>query len=145
MTALKMSNGMYEVIALIPSASDFSLEKAVAHFGTSCYRKTLLRSELAQVEGESSFTGFRVWYGDWTVVAWLDEVPGVLLDSQSLLDEEPLPASQEIIASCGKRLCVWSDEDETGDHSDHITHFTDELRKRFGLLIYDPVQGGWWT
>ena len=103
-----------------------------------------VRSELAKAEGESAFTGFRVWYGDWSIVSWLDDAPGVLADSQSLVDEEPLPAA-EIIASCTRRVSVCSDEDPDGDHSDKMTDFTDELRKRFGLFVYDSVNGGWWT
>src|SRR6266496_2023013 len=97
---MNMANNRYEVIALIPATSDFSLEKAVAHFGSLSFRKVRVRSELAKAEGESSFTGFLVWYGDWSIVAWLDSAPGVLADSQDSVDEEPLPAPPEIIASC---------------------------------------------
>jgi hypothetical protein len=140
-----MSDNMYHVIALIPPGSDFSLETAVSHFGSTFLGKTQVRSELAKAEGEDSFTGFRTWYGDWSIVGWLDEAPGVLADSQELVNEEPLPASPEVIASCSRRLSIWSDEDEGGDHSDEMTAFTDELLKRFGLFIYDPGNGGWWT
>jgi hypothetical protein len=140
-----MNGNEYNLIALIPSTSDFSLEKAVEHFGSRSFRKLRLRSELAKADGESFFTGFRVWYGDWSVVTWLDDVPGVLEDSQHLAGENTLPAPAEIIAGCARRLCVWSDEDPDGEHSDAITAFTDELRKRFGMFIYDPVKGGWWT
>jgi hypothetical protein len=140
-----MAYNMYEVIALIPATGDFSLEKAVAHFGSLSFRKVRIRSELAKAEDDTSFTGFRLWYGDWSIVAGLDDAQGVLEDSQDLVHEEPLPAPPEIIASCAKRLCVWSDEDPDGNHSDEITHFTDELRNRFGMFIYDNVNGGWWT
>src|SRR5262249_55793120 len=133
------------VIALIPSGSDFSLEKAVSHFGSTSWGKAQVRTELAKAEGGSSIRGFRAWYGDWSIVAWLDETPGVLADSQELVNEEPLPARPEVISSCSRRLSIWSDEDEGGEHSDEMTAFTDELRERFGVLIYDAVNGGWWT
>jgi hypothetical protein len=140
-----MCDSMYHVIALIPPGSDFSLKKAVSYFGSTFSGKTPVRSELAKAVGEGSFTGFRTWYGDWSIVAWLDEAPGVLADSQELVNEEPLPAPPEVIGSCSRRLSIWSDEDEDGDYSDEMTAFTDELLKRFGLLIYDPGSGGWWT
>lgn len=140
-----MSDNMYEVLALVPPSSDFTLSNAVSYFRSLRFRGQSLRSELARAEGDSLDTGFRIWYGNWSIVAWLDEAPGVLADSESLVDEVPLPASPDQIAKCAKRLCVWSDEDPDGDHSDEITAFTDNLRGRFGVFIYDPVNGGWWT
>jgi hypothetical protein len=140
-----MPENMHHVVALIPATSPFSLKSAVDHFGSKSFRGMRLRSQLAKAEGDNSFTGFRVWYGDWSVVCWLDAAPGVLADSQHLVEEEPLPAPAEVIVSCLSRLSVLSDADPDGDRSDEITHFTDDLRKRFGLFIYDPVNGGWWT
>lgn len=139
-----MADNMYEVIALIPPNTDFSLDRAVHHFSSLPFRKLRLRTELANAEGASAVTGFRVWYGDWSIMAWLDDAPGVLTDSQDLASKNP-PDSGERIASCDKRLSVWSDEDQDGDHSDEMTHFTDKLRERFGVFIYDPVNSEWWT
>jgi len=142
---LVMANDMYEVLGLIPSNSDFSLENAVVHFESLFFRNLRIRSELTKAEGESSSHGFRVWYGEWAVVAWLDDSSSVLADNKHLMSKNPLPACPEIIGSCMKRLSVWSDEDPELDHSDEITHFTDELRNRFKMFIFDPVNGGWWT
>ncbi len=139
-----MPNHMYEVLALIPVGSDFSLEKAVSHFGSLLFRNMQLRSQLAKSEDENSSEGFRVWYGDWAIVAWFDDSPSVWVDSQHLMTVNPSPAPTELIGSCTKRLSVWSDEDPQLAHSDEMTHYTDELRKRFGMFIYDPVHGGWW-
>jgi hypothetical protein len=140
-----VADGMYEVLALLPDASDFSLEAAVAHFGGVRHGKGTLRAEVATSEGEREPSGFRVFFGDWAVVAWLESGSGVLSDSRDSAEDDDLPAPAEVIASCSRRLSVWSDEDEGGDHSDDITEYTDELRGRFGAFILDPVNGGWWT
>jgi hypothetical protein len=140
-----VANNIYEVTGLIPSASDFTLEKAVHHFGSLVYRKMQLSSELAKGGQDRSSDGFRVRYGNWGIVAWLDDSLGVLDDSQHLMAGDSLPTRPEIIGTCARRLWIYSDEDPDLDHSDDITHFTDELRRRFGLLILDHVNGGWWT
>ena len=58
-----MPDGMYSVAALILEASDFTLERAVAHF--SQLRKGRVRAGLATAPGERKPTGFRVSFGDW--------------------------------------------------------------------------------
>lgn len=139
-----MSNGMYEVLALLPTSSDFTLDLAIAHFRATHFGSGMLQSGLASPEGVSQPSGFRVSYGGWEVVAWLETGAEILSDCRALVDANDLPATAEMIESCSRRLAVWSDEDSDGDHSDEITHFTDELRMRFGAFIYDPVNGGWW-
>src|SRR5262245_45340740 len=73
-----MAHGMYEVLALLPETSDFTLEEAVAFFRTRRYGEGTLRAELALSERTQQPSGFRVWYGDWAVVAWLETGRGVL-------------------------------------------------------------------
>jgi hypothetical protein len=140
-----MSYGMYEVVALIPSSSTFSVAAAVAWYASLTEGKVQLRSEPANAKSDEPLEGFRVWYGDWAIVAWLDESSGVADDSADLANETPLPADARVIAGCTKRLDVISDEDPHREHSDEITHFTDELREHFGLFLFDPVNGGWWS
>jgi hypothetical protein len=140
-----MADGMYEVLALLPGRSDFSLDAAVAHFGKVEFGKVKLRAELATTEGKQEPSGFRVFYGDWAVVAWLESGKGVLSESREFAEEEDLPAPVEVIAGCSRWLSVWSDEDEGGNYTDEFNEFTDVLRERFGAFIFDPVNGGWWT
>jgi hypothetical protein len=149
-----MSHGMYEVMALIPESSDFTLERAGAHFaslnfsqyrsGRFVARNELVGAELATAEGEPTPTGFRVFFGRWAVVAWLDCGENVLADNRDLAEEDDLPASPGVIAGCSRRLWVWSDEDPYSDFTDLFNYFTDELRQRFGVFVSDAVNGDWW-
>ncbi|MBP3957300.1 hypothetical protein J8F10_18805 [Gemmata sp. G18] len=140
-----MADGMYEVIALIPETSDFSLEVALKHFGSLKSGSTRLRAEAAVGPGKRKPSGFRVYYGDWAIVAWLEADKSVLEDSRELANRDNLPAPTEVVSTCSRRLSVWSDEDPGFDHTDEFNSFTDELRARFGVLIYDNVNGEWWT
>ncbi len=151
-----MPDGMYHVLVLIPEASDFSLEAAVKHFRKLKFskyrgRKTLfknepVRAELAKGPRAKKPSGFRVFYGDWGIVAWLESGRSVHSDSAELAeDEEDLPAPAEVIASCNRRLSVWSDEDLDFDWTDDFNEYLDTLRDRFGVFVYDPFNGEWWT
>jgi hypothetical protein len=139
-----MADGMYEVIALIPEASDFSLDAAVAHFGA--LRKGRLLAELATAKGKRKPSGFRVSFGDWSVVAWLESGEEVLVDSQELATtRKGRPAKAEVIAACSRRLSVWSDEDAEADHTDDWIDYIDFLRQRFEVFVFDNVNGQWWA
>lgn len=151
-----MSHGMYEVAALLPASSDFTLERAVRHYaslsfsqdkgGRFVFKNEPVRAELATSPGEVEPSGFRVFYGDWSVVAWLDERECVVADCRDHAGDSDLPAPAEVIAGCSRRLWVCSNIDEPDfDNSDRFTEYTDELRKRFGAFIQDYVNGGWWT
>ena len=128
-----MSEGMYEVLALIPETSDFSLERAVVHFAGLSFSKFRcqkfvfknhpLRAELARGKGKKEPSGFRVHYGDWAVVAWLESGYNVRQESAEFADDDDLPAPAEVIAACSRRLSVWSDEDPQ-------LNWTDELQRR---------------
>ncbi len=149
-------NGMYEVLALLPAASDFTLELAVRHFasltftqfkgGRAIFKNEPVRAELVKERGKKKPSGFRVLYGSWAIVAWLQEGKDVLKDSQNHAEDDDLPAPAEIIAGCSRRLSVYSDRDDPDfDNGDRFTEFTTELRQRFGAFIQDYVNGGWWT
>ncbi|MBM3980794.1 MAG: hypothetical protein FJ304_11010 [Planctomycetes bacterium] len=138
-----MADGKYEVLALLPESSDFTLDAALAHFGKLRFGKKL-KAELATLKGRRKPSGFRVDYGGWSVYAFLESGKDVLSESREFAEDEDLPAPADVIAGCSRRLSVWSDEDEEADYSDHIMHFTDELRERFGAFILDFVNGGWW-
>jgi hypothetical protein len=140
-----MAHGMYEVLALLPETSDFTLEEAVAFFRTRRYGESTLRAELAISERTQLPSGFRVWYGDWAVVAWLETGRGVLGESEEMSWGDNLPAPVEEIASCSRRLSVWSDEDPGCHHTNEFLFYTDDLRERFGAFIKDCVNGCWWT
>ena len=150
-----MPDGKYCVLALLPEAGDFTLERAVAHFAGLTFSKfrsgkfvvenVHLRAELTEPTRARKVSGFRVFYGDWSVVAWLDTGKGVLCDSQNLAEDDDLPGPAEVIAGCSRRLSVWSDEDLEFDWTDEFNDYTDELRERFGVFIYDDVNGCWWA
>src|SRR5262245_51862086 len=108
---LLMPDGMYSVLALLPESSDFTLEAAVEHFGKRRWGKDKGRAELAVPKGKRKPAGFRVFYGSWAVVAWLESGKGVLSESQDIAEEDDLPAPAAEIAACSRRLSVWSDKD----------------------------------
>ena len=142
-----MANGCYELIGLVPASSDFTLERAVEFYSSQLYaRRHYVRAEFARGEGRTPSNGFRVWYGSWAVVAWLDSGPDVEQDNHDRAEEPDLPAPAEVIAGCPSRLYIYSDVDAPDfDNSDRFTEYTDQLRKRFGIFLLDNVNGGWWT
>lgn len=150
-----MPDGMYSVLALIPGSSDFTLDRAVAHFAgltfskhrrrEFVYAKHPVRAELAWSAGKGEPGGFRVYYGDWAVVAWLEPRPHVRGASEEISELDDLPAPAAVIAGCARRLSVWSDEDPTFDWTDEFTAYTEVLRARFGMFIRDDYTGCWWT
>jgi hypothetical protein len=150
-----MAHGRYEVLALLPESSDFTLQRAVAYFasltfsrvrsGKFIYKNAPVRAELATVEGEQTPSGFRVFYGDWLIVAWLEADDTVRIESREMAEGDDLPAAAEVIARCSRRLSVWSDEDPEFEFTDDFTRFIDHLRERFGTFIKDYVNGCWWS
>jgi hypothetical protein len=151
-----MANGMYEVAALLPASSDFTLVRAVEYFAARTFARIgsdgrvrhvePLRAEFATLEGCREPSGFRVWYGAWAVVAWVEEGECALSNSRDLLDDRDLPAPADVIAGCSRWLWVCSDVCEPDfDNSDWITEYTNGLRERFGAFVLDHVNGGWWT
>lgn len=141
-----MANGCYELIGLVPASSDFTLERAVEFYSARISVRLPVRAELALSEGDSVASGFRVWYGSWSVVAWLDSGPDVQQDNRDRSEEPDLPAPADVIASCPSRLYIYSDVDEPAfDNSDNFTHYYEQLRERFGVCLFDNVNGGWWT
>jgi hypothetical protein len=150
-----MSQGMYEVLALIPQTSDFSLERAVSHFSGLTFNKfgsdkfvfknEPMRAEFAQSEGAKEHSGFRVHFGPWSLVAWLETDGTVRAESHEMAQESDLPSPAEVIAGCTQRLSIWSDEDQEFEWSDEFTEFVEQLQMRFGVFVYDPVNGGWWS
>src|ERR1700678_4562812 len=101
---------MYHVLALIPETSDFTLERAVDHFGKLTfskfsagkfvYKKHPLRAELAKAERAKKHSGFRVVSDDWAVVAWLENDRTVRVESGEMAEYENLPAPAEVIGGC---------------------------------------------
>ena len=151
-----MADGCYEVMVLVPASSDFTLQRAVQHFSALTFTQYLrgravfvnepVRAELLAAERKSWSAGFRVWYGSWSVTAWLDSGPDVQQENRDLSEEPGLPAPPEVIAGCPSQLSVRSDRDDPDfDNSDRFTEYTDQLRERFGVFILDCVKGGWWT
>jgi hypothetical protein len=102
-----------------------------------------VRAELARPRRARKFSGFRVYYGDWSIVAWLEADRTVRIESQEMAEEDDLPAPAEVIAGCSRRLSVWSEEDPQFEWTDEFIEYTNQLRERFGAFISDPVNGGW--
>ncbi|HEX8910766.1 MAG TPA: hypothetical protein VF796_00305 [Humisphaera sp.] len=141
-------DGCYELIGLIRATSDFTLGQAVQHFESRTYTQLRkpIRAELLSTDDGPSSTGFRVWYDTWAITAWVESGPDVVDDNRYLSEEPDLPASAQVVAGCLLRLSIRSDVDAPSfDNSDNFTDYTDELRERFGVLLRDNVNGGWWT
>jgi hypothetical protein len=132
---------MYNVGALIPRSTAFSLSAAVERF-----RREGLRSELTR-SGDGGH-GFRVYYGAWAIDCWYDEGPSVRAHNEALAEGpfQPLPAPADVVASCDRLLELWSDPDEDFEHTDDWISFVDELIRAFpGVMVFDSVEGEWWT
>lgn len=143
-----MADSYYELIGLVPTSSDFTLERAVEYYSKQTFtqHKKPIRAELLSGDLESVTGGFRVWYGPWGITVWLECGPNVVADNRSLSEESDLPTTREVIAGCMVRLTIISDIDAPDfDNSDWFTMFTDQLRERFNVLLFDNVNGGWWT
>jgi hypothetical protein len=143
--AQRVTEQTYDLTALIPSTCNFSLELAVAHFRPIEIGGPPIRAELLTSSSVQKLDGFRVWFGDWAVSAWLDEAADVAELCQFLAQKNDLPTPAETIAACKKSLSISTDDDPQLNHSDDIIIFAQELTERFGLLVYDPVNGSWWT
>jgi hypothetical protein len=140
-----MSEIEYHLLALIPKDSDFTLEKAVAFFDRRKFGKSRLRSELATGPRKRKPSGFRVFYGDWAVLAWLETHRSVIIESREMAETEDLPGSAEAIAACRHRLSVWSDADPGFFKTNEFLIYTEDLWERFGVFIRDTAHGRWWT
>jgi hypothetical protein len=131
-------NGYYELIGLIPSASDFTLERAVAHYSGLTFsrlrgRRWVFRDEPLRAEVVSSnLTPYNS--------------PDAVEDNRYMSEKSGLPAPAEIIAGCSARLSISSDVDSPDfDNSDQFTQYTEHLRTRFGIFLYDNTNGEWWA
>lgn len=140
-----MPSGKYSVWALLPEASDFNVDAAIAHFETLRWGNVKLRAEPAPPRGRQKFPGFRVLFGDWGVSVWLESGDAVRAESGDIAERDDLPAAAEVIAGCSRRLAVISDKDPKLDYADEMGEVTDALRERFGAFIYDHVQDEWWA
>ena len=138
-----MADGSYEVIALVPPGRGFEIGEVVRHF-RSVPHGALLRSESLRSDSEIGREGFRVWYGEWSVEAWLDRSPSVVVDNEDLAVDAPLAISDSVRGSA-ERLFVCSAKDPHYEHTGDFMHFTDLLQQHYGLLIYDHVVGEWYT
>ena len=140
-----MNEYEWHVLALIPQESDFTLQKAVAFFDARKFGEILLRSELITMPRKRKPFGFRVLYGDWAVLAWLETHRSVIVESREMAETEDLPDPAEAIAACRHRLSVWSDPDPGLFKTNEFLIYTEDLRERFGVLIRDTANGRWWT
>jgi hypothetical protein len=132
------------VAALIPAASSFSLDSAVAHFGGLKYGRARLRAEKVR-GGRKSASGFRVAYGDWAVAIWLNKEPLTEVDYNAMLRAKPLPVPGEVIRSCRQLLTIWADPDPGGERGKQWAHCLGHLRAAFGALIWDYDSDDWWA
>lgn len=140
-----MSDGRLKMLTHLPAGSDFSLAAAVAHFNGVHRGRSAVRAELATSVSSLTPTGFRVWFGSWSVVAWLEEGEQVLADSSELAAGPNLPAAPEVIAGCSRRLSVWSDPGLNSTRRAHFWWLVGQLRERFAALHYDHFAGRWLT
>jgi hypothetical protein len=151
-----MPDGYYELIGLVPASSDFTPERAALHYagltftqyrrGEAVFLNEPVRAEVLSGGLEPYLTGFRVWYGPWSVVAWLDASADAAQDNRDRSEEPGLPAAPEVIAGCPARLSIQSDVDAPDyDNSDQFTEYTEQLRELFWVFLLDFVSGGWWT
>ncbi len=132
------------VAGLIPAASSFSLDSAVAHFGGLKYGRTRLSAEKVR-GGRKSASGFRVAYGDWVVAVWLNKEPLTEVDHKAMLLAKPLPVPAEVIRSCCQQRTIWGDPDPGGKHGKQWAHCLVQLRAAFGVVIWDYDSDDWWA
>ncbi|HLZ07856.1 MAG TPA: hypothetical protein VKT80_04660 [Chloroflexota bacterium] len=132
-----MPDGCYTVQALILDDVPFSVTEAIEHF-----RSLGTRSEPEQTP--NGLVGFRVFYGEWSIVAWLDDAPHVPGEIRELYVDTSPPFPPEILNRCSRRLSIWSDEDYEFEHTNEWIIMIEELQEAFGLLIRDDVVGEWW-
>jgi hypothetical protein len=100
-----MPDGKYHNLVLIPDGSDFTLSGAVDYF-SSIGRKCHV------METSDGGMGFRLYFDDWTISAWLEEGEHICEESKIFARiYVPLPAPIEVIEHCCSRLSVWSDVD----------------------------------
>ena len=93
--AQRVTEQTYDLTALIPSTCNFSLELAVAHFRPIEIGGPPIRAELLTSSSVQKLDGFRVWFGDWAVSAWLDEAADVAELCQFLAQKNDLPTPAE--------------------------------------------------
>jgi hypothetical protein len=129
---------------LIPEASSFSLDSAVAHFDALTYGKTRIRAENVR-GGRKRASGFRVSYGGWVVAVWLNKAPLAEIDLERMLRTKPLPVLAEVIRSCRQGLTIWGDPDPGGKQGKQWTHCLGQLQAVFSLLIWDIDNDKRWT
>jgi hypothetical protein len=132
------------VAALIPAASSFSLDSAVAHFQLRRLGRMRLVAELAP-PGSRRPKGFRVHYGNWGIVAWMNKDPLTAADHANNARSKPLPVPADVLASCRRVLTVWADPDLNAKHTKHWGHYLWQLQTTFGLVIWDYDNDRWWV
>ena len=103
-----------------------------------------MRAELATTPGKDKPTGFRVFYGDWAVVAWLETDDMFTSKVGNWLKGMICRHRPEVIASCTRRLSVLVRRGPGVNWTDQFESYTTRLRKRFGVFIRDNVKGIWW-
>ncbi len=135
-----MADVGYNVLALIPSESDFSIENAVIAFVLNGYSASLVTSRTG------GRRGFLVMCADaWSIVAWLEGEDYVAAESQEIVDvfgPPPGVAFQSSI-NCPRRLSVWSSGDSALMNAHRFEAYIDFLKNKFGLYVFDQMQGLW--
>jgi hypothetical protein len=132
------------VAAMIPAASSFSLESAVLHFQDSRFGRKRLVAELAP-PGSRRPKGFRVNYGNWGVVAWMNKGALTDADHANKAKSKPLPVPADVLASCDRLLTVWADPDPDAKYTKQWVHYLEQLQSAFGLVIWDYDNDKWWV
>jgi hypothetical protein len=103
-----MAVRQYELLLRVP-ADEFDLAAVVVHFDGRRVGARKVRAELAAAHGRAEPSGFRVFFGTWVVVGWLD---------------------------AGRRsLALFSDPDPGGTRGADFRAVAAELRTQFGVTV----------
>jgi len=135
-----MSEFCYNVLALIPTSSDFGVSNAVEIFIKNGYSASIATSP----SGKSS--GFQVIpYENWKIVAWLEDGNDTAVENQETIEVfgNPPNVTTDKPIKCDRRLSVWSDDDADMLNAHLFEEYINFLKEKFGLYIFDSVQGIW--
>jgi hypothetical protein len=122
---------MYRAYGLLQPGSDFTLEEAEQRLTAKFPDATVRRA------GDQITTA----KGDWEIELRLNGDPGVLAESIAIAEKIGGLTDAADIASCGRRVEVWSEtRDPTTEHLADFQALLEVLRTFTGIILVDPSE-----
>ena len=120
---------MYQAFGLLQPTSNFTLDEAAKRLTNKFPGYAVTRS------GEQ----ITVAKGDWEIELRLNADPTVLAESAELAEKIAGTVDGTDIASCGRRVDVWSDTpDPMMEHFSEFTSVIEVLQSFPGVIAVDP-------